>query len=957
MDPSLEEKGSNNSAGSETPMDTAEGSSDSKSPKRSKNDKLLDSDSSSPWSDFPSLSDDDSSEEEDIEEDERTSQIKLDRLFWYLYSRLLKDKKCLNDIYTDLFASPGLYDKFKFIKKIMNACEFGPTFDTFCFSLPRPDNMENDFKRAVHSMKELLKKCKDGSVTPTCMNSLDFPSESSKQMAEKLLLKIKKKLEKEPVELPKQDKALSEQTKKAEQILDKKVNGTKMDDPKDTSSNASNTSKKETSSKGITASKEDNTSQKATSSKDQEKKVKGSKMDGGSHVENDDQKDTSSKENATSQASNTSKKETSSKDNTDSKGDNACQKATSSQNQEKKVNGSKTNAGFHSENDDLKDISSKEKATSKASNTGKKETSSKSNSSSKEDNASQKATSSNDQAKKTPDDPDAEHDQNEESKDESQEEHNDSDWDYYGNEEEFDELTEDEKVNKILGYSFPHNIIYLLSDGKTDIIPSWCGQIQVLVNPVSKTLSLLMYDYVPSYPDDIRREIFKGISAPVVRRNISKELEKFECCRILRMDLPLKSLEEIFVVQPNDSEFLIYSKLTPPAKFYQRFISVSCRDRNDWSERQPFLPFEGHSFSDCSRKYMLIFGGEVSEMSDIMAQIIACRPEQKICTEPKEKITMVDLIKKINENDDSENSSTNREEEAEHQNMDVNITHRNNLLDMLIKYEVITEDQGEKMKQKVEMKQKKPRNKKINNCLDELDLDPCLKDYVNFECEDVSKLEKHLTNKLEAGEYGHEMESLMLKYPERYNFDDITVAEYLNAEKKEKSYRTLFYSFCRSAPEQCDCTWHCKVCKQCQDWRSWHCSNCNKCAYGISNSICEYCGYKSCGKFVLQPDSYHTEKIESYEGMYTCNKVKDDWNLKLATDDVPEWTKEVKFDDESSGDFKLKDYINRDDLGIVNLWALAIGLSGSGPRRHIGRFFTEYFRYQIAENIPLIVLH
>ncbi|VDH99450.1 Hypothetical predicted protein [Mytilus galloprovincialis] len=825
MDPSLEEKGSNNSAVSETPMDTAEGSSDSKSPKRSK--KLLDSDSSSPWSDFPSLSDDDSSEEEDIEEDERTSQIKLDRLFWYLYSRLLKDKKCLNDIYTDLFASPGLYDKFKFIKKIMNACEFGPTFDTFCFSLPRPDNMENDFRRAVHSMKELLKKCKDGSVTPTCMNSLDFPSESSKQMAEKLLLKIKKKLEKEPVELPKQDKALSEQTKKAEQILDKKVNGTKMDDPKDTSSNASNTSKKETSSKGITASKEDNTSQKATSS--------------------------------------------------------------------------------------------------------------------------------NDQDKKTPDDPD--HDQNEESKEESQEEHNDSDWDYYGNEEEFDELTEDEKVNKILGYSFPHNIIYLLSDGKTDIIPSWCGQIQVLVNPVSKTLSLLMYDYVPSYPDDIRREIFKGISAPVVRRKISKELEKFECCRILRMDLPLKSLEEIFVVQPNDSEFLIYSKLTPPAKFYQRFISVSCRDRNDWSERQPFLPFEGHSFSDCSRKYMLIFGGEVSELSDIMAQIITCRPEQIICTEPKEKITMVDLIKKINENDDSENSSTNREEEAEHQNMDVNITHRNNLLDMLIKYEVITEDQGEKMKQKVEMKQKKPRNKKINNCLDELDLDPCLKDYVNFECEDVSKLEKHLTNKLEAGEYGHEMESLMLKYPERYNFDDITVAEYLNAEKEEKSYKTLFYSFCRSAPEQCDCTWHCKVCKQCQDWRSWHCSNCNKCAYGISNSICEYCGYKSCGKFVLQPDSYHTEKIESYEGMYTCNKVKDDWNLKLATDDVPEWTKEVKVDDESSGDFKLKDYINRDDLGIVNLWALAIGLSGSGPRRHIGRFFTEYFRYQIAENIPLIVLH
>ncbi|XP_063427082.1 uncharacterized protein LOC134710629 [Mytilus trossulus] len=902
MDSGLEEKGSNNSSGSETPMDTAEGSSDSKSPKRSKNDKVLDSDSSSPWSDFPSLSEDDSSEEEDIEEGERTSQIQLDRLFWYLYSRLLKDKTCLNDIYTDLFANPGLYDKFKFIKKIMNACEFGPTFDTFCFSLPRPDNMENDFRRAVHSMKELLKKCQDGSVTTTCMNSLDFPSESSKQMAEKLLQKLKKKLEREPVEQPKQDKALREQTKKAEQITDKGVNGTKNDD-----------------------------------------------------------QDTSFKEKASSNASNTSKKETSSKNNTSCKEDNTSQKAANSQDQEKKVNGSKTNAGSYSENDDLKDTSSKEKATSKASKTSKKETSSKNNTSSKEDNASQKATSSKDQDKQTPDDPDAEHDQNEESIDENQEEHNDSDWDYYGAEEEFDELTEDQKINKILANSFPHNIIYLLSDGKTDIIPSWCGQIQVLVNPVNKILSFLMYDYVPLYPDDIRGAILNGMSAPVVRRNIAKELEKFECCRLLRMDVPLKSLEELFVVQPNDREFLIYSKLTPPAKFYQRYISVSCRDGNNWSERQPFLPFEGHSFSDCSRKYMLIFGGEVSEMSDIMAQIIACRPEQKICTEPKGKITMVDLIEKLNENDDPENSSAinthSREEETEHQNIDVNIRHRNNILDMLIKYEIINEDQGEKIKQNVDLKQKKPQNKKINNFLDKLDLDPCLKDYVNFGCEDVSKLEKHLTKKLEAGEYGHEMESLMLKYPERYNFDDITVAEFLNAEKKDKSYRTLFYSFCRSEPEQCDCTWHCKVCKQCQDWRSWHCSNCNKCAYGISNSICEYCGYKSSGKFILQPDSYHTEKIEAYEGMYTCNKIKDHWNLKLSIDDVPDWTKEVKVDDESSGDFKLKDYINRDDLGIVNLWALAIGLSGSGPRRHIGRFFTEYFRYQIAENIPLIVLH
>ena len=45
----------------------------------------------------------------------------------------------------------------------------------------------------------------------------------------------------------------------------------------------------------------------------------------------------------------------------------------------------------------------------------------------------------------------------------------------------------------------------------------------------------------------------------------------------------------------------------------------------------------------------------------------------------------------------------------------------------------------------------------------------------------------------------------------------------------------LFYSFCRKgALEQDNCTWHCQICKVCQDWREWHCKGCNKCQYGAS---------------------------------------------------------------------------------------------------------------------------
>lgn len=67
-----------------------------------------------------------------------------------------------------------------------------------------------------------------------------------------------------------------------------------------------------------------------------------------------------------------------------------------------------------------------------------------------------------------------------------------------------------------------------------------------------------------------------------------------------------------------------------------------------------------------------------------------------------------------------------------------------------------------------------------------------------------------------------------------------------------ESHNGFYYSFCRGGVrydpngslgswEQSDCTWHCPVCKECNDWREWHCGTCKKCTYG-SSIPCEGCG-------------------------------------------------------------------------------------------------------------------
>ncbi|KAK5688788.1 hypothetical protein LTS10_000766 [Elasticomyces elasticus] len=60
--------------------------------------------------------------------------------------------------------------------------------------------------------------------------------------------------------------------------------------------------------------------------------------------------------------------------------------------------------------------------------------------------------------------------------------------------------------------------------------------------------------------------------------------------------------------------------------------------------------------------------------------------------------------------------------------------------------------------------------------------------------------------------------------------------------------RSWFFSGCRGFWEDESCTWHCKVCKECNDWKEWHCRNCKKCTFGVTIP-CEGCGGVS--------DTYH----------------------------------------------------------------------------------------------------
>ena len=64
------------------------------------------------------------------------------------------------------------------------------------------------------------------------------------------------------------------------------------------------------------------------------------------------------------------------------------------------------------------------------------------------------------------------------------------------------------------------------------------------------------------------------------------------------------------------------------------------------------------------------------------------------------------------------------------------------------------------------------------------------------------------------------------------------VGEYACEGCKGEMY---WYSFCWKEVVHGGCSWHCKECHKCRDWREWHCDVCGRCSYGISLP-CDGCG-------------------------------------------------------------------------------------------------------------------
>lgn len=126
----------------------------------------------------------DDSESEDRTEN-KIDKIPAYKFFWYFYLKRI-ERKQVSMYETTEHPGKQVYKRKQLIEKIMMACDFGPTFDTFCFSFPRPIASENEFKKSVKNVVDLLGQCKNGLYESPTTN---FPSKSSREMARKLVKK------------------------------------------------------------------------------------------------------------------------------------------------------------------------------------------------------------------------------------------------------------------------------------------------------------------------------------------------------------------------------------------------------------------------------------------------------------------------------------------------------------------------------------------------------------------------------------------------------------------------------------------------------------------------------------------------------------------------------------------------------------------------------------------------
>ncbi len=103
---------------------------------------------------------------------------------------------------------------------------------------------------------------------------------------------------------------------------------------------------------------------------------------------------------------------------------------------------------------------------------------------------------------------------------------------------------------------------------------------------------------------------------------------------------------------------------------------------------------------------------------------------------------------------------------------------------------------------------------------------------------------KELANRIRLQGVAHVKEEDQTAFEEEEDMELVTRALSDKGLQRPSVYYTdLYYSFCgaREGLEQSTCSWHCRSCGECEDWRVWHCKGCNTCKYGASTSPCDKC--------------------------------------------------------------------------------------------------------------------
>lgn len=103
---------------------------------------------------------------------------------------------------------------------------------------------------------------------------------------------------------------------------------------------------------------------------------------------------------------------------------------------------------------------------------------------------------------------------------------------------------------------------------------------------------------------------------------------------------------------------------------------------------------------------------------------------------------------------------------------------------------------------------------------------------------------KELANRIRLQGVDHVKEEDQTAFEEEEDMEVVTRAlSDKGLQRGDVYYTDLYYSFCgaREGLEQSTCSWHCRLCGECEDWRVWHCKGCNTCKYGASTSPCDKC--------------------------------------------------------------------------------------------------------------------